>query len=373
MNNPPCRLLLSDGSRFEGFFFTSPHVRTGEVVFNTALTGYQEVVTDPSYTGQMVVMTYPMIGSYGVTPLDSESSKAHLRVLICKEYIPFYSNWRATQSLGEFLDDHQVVGITGVDTRTLTRRLRDHGSLNGVVAPATHAWEQLADMIGDIPTMVGQNLTPLVSTTTPYRVVPINALPTYRVAVIDTGVKRHILNELTQRGCACDVLPVTASIDDILGQFDGVMLANGPGDPEPVESVIHLIQQLLGKLPIFGICLGHQLLWLALGGQTYKLKFGHHAVNHPVRHLATGRVEMTSQNHGFCIDIDSLPSDQIELTHINLNDQTPEGFRHRRYPAFSVQYHPESAPGPHDSTYLFDDFVAMMQEFRVKGFANVVS
>lgn len=367
-SNPPvpCCLTLSDGAIFRGFFFTRAGVRTGEVVFNTALSGYQEVVTDPSYMGQMVVMTYPMIGSYGVVPDDHESSKPHLHVLICKEYISFYSNWRATQSLGDYLDSEGVIGICGIDTRSLTRHLRDHGALTGVVAPADTPADTLAAWLADAPNMTGQNLADRVSVSSPYTVPALGGVPRFRVAVIDTGVKRTILTHLAQRGCTCDVLPSTTQWAQIEGRYDGILLANGPGDPEPVTGVITLIQAALGKLPVFGICLGHQLLWRALGGQTYKLKFGHHAVNHPVRHLATGRVEITSQNHGFCIDPTSLSDQEVAITHVNLNDQTPEGFRHLVLPAFSVQYHPESAPGPHDSGYLFDEFVTMMATHHAK-------
>jgi len=316
--------------------------------------------------GQMVVMTYPMIGSYGVVPSDHESSKPRLHVLICKEYIPFYSNWRATHSLGDYLDSEGVIGIEGIDTRTLTRRLRDHGALKGVVAPADTHPDTLAGWLADAPDMTGQNLADRVSVTSAYTVPASGASEQFRVAVIDTGVKQTILTQLAQRGCTCDVLPSSTQWAAIQGRYDGLMLANGPGDPAPVTGVLALIQAALGNMPVFGICLGHQLLWRALGGQTYKLKFGHHAVNHPVKQLATGRVEITSQNHGFCIDPTSLPGDKVAITHVNLNDQTPEGFRHLTLPAFSVQYHPESAPGPHDSGYLFDEFVALMATHRAK-------
>jgi len=361
------RLVFEDGTVFFGRVFSGSGERFGEVVFNTAMSGYQEVITDPSYSGQMVLMTYPMIGSYGINTDDIESRGLFLEALLVKEYIDFPSNWRSRQSLKDYLDQHHVLGIEGLDTRAITRHLRDNGSQRAMITQSDESLESLLHRLNVSPSMVGLNLADKVSCDGSYQ-WPMNGRSArFRVAVIDTGVKYNILRLLSENGCECTVFPSSISADEVLAQdFDGVFLSNGPGDPEPVTSVIQLIRNVLGKLPVFGICLGHQLLWLALGGKTYKLKFGHHGANHPVKHLETGRVEITSQNHGFCVDIDSLSPDDIEITHINLNDHTVEGFRHRRFPAFSVQYHPESAPGPHDSQYLFEKFIDLMESHRTR-------
>jgi len=359
------RLVFEDGTVFFGRSFTGDGERFGEVVFNTAMTGYQEVLTDPSYCGQMVLMTYPMIGSYGINLDDVESRGIFLEAFLVKEYIDFPSNWRSHTTLKSYLIDNRVMGVEGLDTRAITRHLREKGAQRSLLTTSNDSLAELLERISSSPTMAGLNLADKVSSDGSYQ-WPLNGVvPKYRVAVIDTGVKYNILRSLAALGCECTVFPSTIHAQEILAQqFDGVFLSNGPGDPEPVVGVISTIQQLLGKVPIFGICLGHQLLWLALGGTTYKLKFGHHGANHPVRNIQTGHVEITSQNHGFCVDTSTLSEADIEVTHINLNDGTVEGFRHRRYPAFSVQYHPESAPGPHDSKYLFTQFTTMMQHHQ---------
>ncbi|NBV83541.1 carbamoyl-phosphate synthase small subunit [bacterium] len=359
------RLIFEDGTVFHGRAFAGSGERFGEVVFNTAMSGYQEVLTDPSYCGQMVLMTYPMIGSYGINTEDVESRGLFLEALLVREYIDFPSNWRSKQSLKSYLEQNGVLGVEGLDTRAITRYLRDHGAQRTLLTTSNESLEIALRRIKSSPTMQGLNLADKVSASGSYQWPMAGQAPEFRVAVIDTGVKYNILRLLASHGCDCTVFPSTIDANEILAQdFDGVFLSNGPGDPEPVTSAITAIKTLLGKVPIFGICLGHQLLWLALGGKTYKLKFGHHGANHPVKNLATGHVEITSQNHGFCVDAESLSADDIEVTHVNLNDHTVEGFKHRKFPAFSVQYHPESAPGPHDSKYLFKEFVEMMRVYR---------
>ncbi len=359
------RLIFEDGTVFHGRAFASPTDRFGEVVFNTAMSGYQEVLTDPSYCGQLVLMTYPLIGNYGINDEDIESRGLFLEALLVKEYIDFPSNWRSKRSLKQYLETHNVMGVEGIDTRAVTRFLRKNGAQRSMVTVSSDPVETLVERLKISPTMQGLNLADRVSTDGSYH-WPMNGVsPLYKVAVIDTGVKFNILRSLASFGCDCTVFPSSVDANEILAQgFDGVFLSNGPGDPEPVKSVISIVQSVLGKIPIFGICLGHQLLWLALGGKTYKLKFGHHAANHPVKNLRTGKVEITSQNHGFSVDPESLPESLIEITHINLNDLTVEGFRHRQFPAFSVQYHPEAAPGPRESHYLFREFVDMMAAHR---------
>jgi carbamoyl-phosphate synthase small subunit len=359
------RLIFEDGTVFSGRVFAAPAERFGEVVFNTAMSGYQEVLTDPSYCGQMVLMTYPLIGSYGINDEDVESRGLFLEALLVKEYIDFPSNWRSKRTLKAYLDANNVMGVEGLDTRAITRFLRERGAQRSMLTTSTDSLDSLLARLKLSPSMQGLNLADRVSTDGSYQWPMDGTAPRYRVAVIDTGVKFNILRLLAKHGCDCTVLPSTVSADEILAQgFDGVFLSNGPGDPEPVTGVIRTIQAVLGQLPIFGICLGHQLLWLALGGKTYKLKFGHHGVNHPVKNVLTGQVEITSQNHGFCVDVNSLPDSEIEITHINLNDMTVEGFQHRVHPAFSVQYHPEAAPGPRESQYLFRSFVELMQTHR---------
>jgi carbamoyl-phosphate synthase small subunit len=342
----------------------------GEVVFHTAMCGYQEILTDPSYHFQLVTMTYPQIGNYGVNPKDFESRRIYAGGFIIRELSPIVSHWQAHRSLDDYLKFHGVVGISDIDTRALTRRLRDHGAQMGMITTAGDATEALLERLRGGEKLVGRDIVRDVTTADGYN-WPLEADAglvsprRHRVAVYDFGVKFSILRSLYKSGCALEVFPAATPPEKILAwNPDGIFLSNGPGDPEPVDYAVSAVRKLLGRKPIFGICLGHQILGLALGGRTTKLKFGHHGANHPVKHLATGAVEITSQNHGFIVDIESLPKDEVEITHINLNDQTLEGLRHRRLPAFSVQYHPESAPGPHDSQYLFDQFIKEMDAFN---------
>ena len=364
------RLLLSDGTHYEGLSFGKEGTAMGEVVFHTAMCGYQEILTDPSYHFQLVTMTYPQIGNYGVNPKDFESRRIYAAGFIIREYSPIVSHWQANRSLDEYLKFHEVVGISDIDTRALTRHLRDHGAQMGLITTAAEPLALLLERLRGGEKLVGRDIVKEVTTDASYA-WPLGEAPApvpkkkYRVAVYDFGVKFSILRSLYKSGCELEVFPAATPPEKILAwNPDGIFLSNGPGDPEPVGYAVHSVRQLLGKKPIFGICLGHQILGLALGGRTTKLKFGHHGANHPVKHLQTGAIEITSQNHGFIVDIDSLPKETVEITHINLNDQTLEGFRHRTLSAFSVQYHPESAPGPHDSQYLFDHFIKEMEGFH---------
>lgn len=363
-NKKAARLVFEDGTVFRGRVFADGPDRFGEAVFNTAMSGYQEILTDPSYAGQLVLMTYPLIGSYGTTPEDSESRDLFLEALLVKEYIPFASNWRATNTLKGYLENAGVIGVENLDTRSITRFIRENGAQRCLITTRETPVSTLIEEIKNSPSMAGQNLADVVSCKETY-VFPSQGPTQYRVAVIDTGIKTNILRLLAAHGCECTVFPSKITAETLLsGSYDGLFLANGPGDPEPLTHIISVIRSCLGVLPIFGICLGNQLLALALGGKTYKLKFGHHGANHPVKNLLTGKVEITSQNHGFCVDATSFDNSEIEITHINLNDHTVEGFRHKKYPAFSVQYHPESAPGPHDSQYLFSQFNSLMSARR---------
>ncbi len=355
------RLIFKDGTIFYGKVFAGLGDRSGEVVFNTAMAGYQEVLTDPSYSGQVVVMTYPLIGNYGIQEADWESKGVHLEAFIIKEYCDFPSHFSSQKTLKQFLDERNILGLEGFDTRAITRYIRTHGAQQAWVSTTVESDETLIEKTKALPSMAGANLADRVTTSTPY-VWQVLASPKFKVAVIDCGVKFNILRMLTQLGCECEVFPTSVSAQQILDKgFNGVFISNGPGDPEPLTHVITTIQNLLGQLPIFGICLGHQLLGLALGGRTYKLKFGHHGANHPVKNLLTEKVEITSQNHGFCVDFTTLDTRKVEVTHINLNDQTVEGIRHKEFGAFSVQYHPEAAPGPEDASYLFHNFIALMK------------
>ncbi len=369
-------LALEDGTVFEGSSFGAPVERSGEVVFNTAITGYQEIFTDPSYAGQIVALTYPHIGNYGANAEDNESARPYIEGLVVREFSSVASNWRSEEEAREFLCRHGVPVITGVDVRALVRRLRTQGAMRGVLSAVPADPHALVEKARSIPPMAGLDLATGVSTTQSYEwdrgVTPCSpsqdvgraAEPRFRVVAYDYGIKRNILRRLVHSGCRVRVVPALTAAEDVLAMKpDGVFLSNGPGDPEPLERQVASIRRLIGRVPIFGICLGHQLLALALGGRTYKLKFGHRGANHPVLNRLTGRVEITSHNHGFAVDPDSLNPSAVELTHINLNDQTLEGFRHRSEPAFSVQYHPEAAPGPHDSLYLFDEFVRLMAAF----------
>ncbi len=349
-------LALEDGTVYEGLAYGATGEVSGEVVFNTSMTGYQEILTDPSYAGQLVTMTYPMIGNYGVNDEDNESDKPQANGFIVREGVGSYSNYRATGGLEEWLTGYGVVGIREIDTRALTRRIRTVGAMRGVISTADLSAGSLVKKAKNAPPLLGQGLVRQVTAT---EVRQAGAGP-HRVTAIDFGAKSSIIDLLVELGCAVRIVPAATGIDEILADDpDGVFLSNGPGDPSEVDYAVEMIKGLLGKKPIFGICLGHQVLCLALGARTYKLKFGHRGGNQPVKNLATGRVEITSQNHGYAVDPDSLPSG-VEVTHVNLNDMTNEGIRCREIPAFSVQYHPEASPGPHDSRYLFDDFVELM-------------
>ena len=364
------RLILSDGTLFEGLSLGAIGTSIGEVVFNTAMMGYQEILTDPSYHFQLVTMTYPQIGNYGVNPKDFESRRIYAAGFIVREYSPVVSHWQATKSLDEYLKFHGVVGISDIDTRQLTRHLRDHGAQMGMITTSEETRDVLLEKLKGGKQLVGRDIAREVTTETAYDwpmddvgepAQPFN----FRVAVYDFGVKFSILRALYEHGCELQIFPAHTPADDVLAwEPDGVFLSNGPGDPEPVDYAVDTVKRLLGKKPIFGICLGHQILGLALGAKTSKLKFGHHGANHPVKYLPTGAVEITSQNHGFIVDGESLPQGEVEVTHINLNDGTLEGFRHKSLPAYSVQYHPESAPGPRDSRYLFENFIKEMKQFN---------
>ncbi len=354
-----CILALEDGLVFEGLACGAPGESFGEVVFNTSMTGYQEVLTDPSYKGQFVTMTYPLIGNYGVNEEDIESRKPWVEGFIMKECSKVTSNWRAKKSLRDYLKENKIVAIEGIDTRALTKHLRDFGSKKAVMSTVDTDQKKLIKKAKDSPGIIGIDLVKDVTCDKSYSWSKKGKL---KAVVLDCGIKYNSLRMLEQRGCQVEVVPASTSAGEILKMKpDGLLLSNGPGDPEGVPYVIETVRKLIGKLPIFGICLGHQILGLALGGKTYKLKFGHHGGNHPVRDLKTKRIAITTQNHNFCVDITSLDKKSIEVTHINLNDNTVEGMKHRKHPLFSVQYHPEASPGPHDAGYLFDNFVKMMR------------
>lgn len=355
-------LVLEDGRCFPGRSFGAPGERFGEVVFNTGMTGYQEVLSDPSYKGQIVAMTYPLIGNYGVNDLDSESRSLWLEGFVIGELSRTTSNWRATGSLNEYMKDHGVPGIQGVDTRALTRHIREAGAMRAVLSTEDGDPLSLAERAKASPALEGRDLVRDVTISEPYELNP-GGCPT--VAVLDFGVKHSILEQLQERGCSLVVLPAGSGVNEILRHNpDGVFLSNGPGDPAALPYAVGTIGRLmeLKTLPLFGICLGHQLMGLALGGTTYKLKFGHHGSNHPVKDLATGRIHITAQNHGFCVDEATLDGTLIEKTHCNLYDGTLEGIAHRSLPFFSVQFHPEAGPGPHDGRYLFDRFMDLMKK-----------
>ncbi len=373
-------LALADGTVYPGWSFGAEGTTVGEVVFNTSMTGYQEVLSDPSYKGQIVAMTYPEIGNYGVNPEDYESYRIHVEGFIVKEAWETPSNWRATQSLHDFLREQGIVGIQGVDTRAVTRRLRDHGSMMGAISTEILDPDELVDRARAAPPIEGRDLVKEVTCSEPFRWEQAEwdlgtgyrrprSPGRFRVVAYDFGVKYNILRLLTSVGCDVTVVPASTPADEVLGmEPDGVFLSNGPGDPQGVPYAVEAVRQLLGRVPVFGICLGNQILGLALGGTTVKLKFGHHGANQPVKDLSTGKVEITSQNHNFVVDMESLRrsehADAIEVTHMNLNDHTVEGIRHLEYPVFSVQYHPEASPGPHDAAYLFRRFVDMMERAR---------
>ncbi len=354
-------LCLEDGFLLEGESIGAAGEAIGEVVFNTSMMGYQEILTDPSYKGQIVTMTYPHIGNYGVNDEDAESRKPFVEGFIVKELSRVSSNFRSQGDLQTYLEKHKIVGIQGVDTRALTKHLRLEGAKQGIISTETFEPKRLLQKLEKSPGLIGVDLVKEVTCQKPYVFEGKERCSHFHVVAMDYGIKRNILNHLLETGCRVTVLPAHASRNEILSyKPDGLFLSNGPGDPEAVTYAIETVRNLVGELPIFGICLGHQMLGLALGGKTFKLKFGHHGGNHPVIRLENRQVEITCQNHGFCVDLDSIPGKQVELTHLNLNDRTVEGFRHKTEPLFSVQYHPEASPGPHDSRYLFQQFIEMM-------------
>jgi len=377
-------LVLEDGKVFGGTSFGASGTRCGEVVFNTGLTGYQEILTDPSYKGQIVTMTYPLIGNYGINPEDSESNNLFVEGFVVKECSPIASNWHSTQTLEEYLKENNILGIQGIDTRALTRHIRLQGAMKAVLTTEDTDEKTLIEKARKSPGLVGVDLVKEVTCKKSYTWSGTNLSQTItefqiklgkdkagkklKVVVIDCGVKYNILRLLEASGCEVIVVPARTTAREILARKpDGLMLSNGPGDPAAVTYVAETVRELIQQpnpLPMMGICLGQQILGLALGGKTYKLKFGHHGGNHPVKDLKTGKIVITVQNHGFCVDIDSLDKDDIEVTHVNLNDNTLEGLRHKHLPIFSVQFHPECAPGPHDACYLFNEFVSAMVKYQ---------
>ena len=355
-------LLFEDGREFHGSSLGYIGETTGEICFNTGMSGYQEILTDPSYCKQIVTMTSPHIGNYGVNAEDIESDRIQVSGFIIKEATDIPSNWRSTQSIGNYLNEQKIVGIQNLDTRSITRHIRDKGAMNGIISAIDSNIDSLKQKLLQVPSMSGLDLAKLVTTKKSYTWSKNKSAKKYKVAAIDYGIKHNILRLLESYGCNVTVFPANTSANEII-EFspDGIFLSNGPGDPAAVTYGIDTVKSLLGIKPIFGICLGHQILSLALGAKTFKLKFGHRGINHPVKNNETGVVEITSQNHGFAVDLNSLPKN-IVSTHINLNDNTSEGIRCKDIPAFSVQYHPESSPGPHDSRYLFQQFIDMMKK-----------
>ena len=370
----PAILALEDGRQFHGIGVGAKAESYGEVVFNTGITGYQEIFTDPSYCGQIVILTNPEIGNYGANGSDSESARPYIEGLVVREFSEIASNWRSSEHAADFLAKQRIPIISEIDTRALVRHLRTEGAMRGVISSLETDPDKLVEKARSIPTMAGLDLATPASTKqryewtkgvdpcSPSEIVEPAREPSLHVVAYDFGIKHNILRRLVHIGCRVTVVPSLTSAEDVMALApDGVFLSNGPGDPEPLATQIANVKKLVGRVPMFGICLGHQIMGLALAGKTFKLKFGHHGVNHPVLNKLTGKVEITSQNHGFAVAPDSLKDSEIELTHFNLNDHTLEGFRSRKDPLFCVQYHPEAAPGPHDSRYLFDEFVGLMK------------
>jgi carbamoyl-phosphate synthase small subunit len=375
-------LALEDGRIFEGESFGATGTRVGEVCFNTSMTGYQEVLTDPSYRGQIVAMTYPLIGNYGTNALDQESREPHVRGFVIEELSEIPSNWRSEASLEEYLERWKIPGVQGIDTRALTRHLRERGAMKACLTSEALSEKGAVEKAIEGQGVIGMDYVREVSTRESYQWDPDDRLSTewsvasgnadeivrqalppvrYRVVAYDYGIKENILRRLRQNGFAVTVVPATATANEVLAlNPNGIFLSNGPGDPSVLDYAHESLRGLMGKKPIFGICLGHQVLGFAVGGKTFKLKFGHRGGNQPVKDLRTGKVAITSQNHGFAVDADSLPA-EMEVTHINLNDGTVEGMRHRDLPVFSVQYHPEAAPGPHDASYFFSQFAELIE------------
>jgi carbamoyl-phosphate synthase small subunit len=366
-SSSPVYLLLEDGRRFDGVSFGASGIALGEVVFNTAMTGYQEVLTDPSYTGQLVTMTYPLIGNYGVNEDDRESESPSVAGFIVREIARLASSWRSSGELAEYLKEHGIVGVSDLDTRALTRHIRDKGAMRGAIAPGDAGEDEVLEKILAHPRMEGLDLACGVSTKTRYE-VPASGEERFHVVAFDLGVKAHSPRLLAEQGCRVTILPADTPVEAILAERpDGFFISNGPGDPAAVDAATEAIRTLSERrIPIFGICLGHQLIARAFGARTFKLPFGHHGANHPVQHLEDGKVEITSQNHGFAVEVAEdgvIPgAPDLLVTHRNLYDGTLEGLQHRSLPVFSVQYHPEAAPGPHDSRYLFERFASMMEE-----------
>jgi carbamoyl-phosphate synthase small subunit len=362
---PQAKLVLEDGTVFSGLSCGAKGERYGEVVFNTSMSGYQEIITDPSYRGQIVTMTYPLIGNYGVTTADIESRTPFLEGFVMRECSRVASNWRHEQSLREYFVENNIVALDGIDTRRLTKHIRTQGAMKAVLSTTDLDDKSLVKKVKASPGLVGRDLVKEVTSDT---VQQWNTTGKYHVVLIDCGCKYNITRSLASRGCKVTTVPAETPVEKIRElKPDGIMLSNGPGDPAAVTYVIETVRKLIGQYPIFGICLGHQMLGLAFGGKTYKLKFGHHGGNQPVKDLRTGKVAITAQNHGFAVDVSSIKEYDVEVTHINCNDQTIEGMRHKTLPIFSVQYHPEAAPGPHDAAYLFDVFVENMRKDKRHG------
>ncbi|MGQ9473759.1 MAG: glutamine-hydrolyzing carbamoyl-phosphate synthase small subunit [Candidatus Caldatribacteriaceae bacterium] len=354
------RLALEDGRIFEGYAFGALQEVNGEVVFNTSMTGYQEILTDPSYCGQIVVMTYPLIGNYGANSLDIESRRPQVAGFVVREKSSMESNWRSEESLENYLQRYGITGLERIDTRALTKHIRERGAMRAIISTEKVSSLALVEKARSIPQMVGLDLVKEVTVKEPY---VWHDSGRFTVAVLDCGVKWSILRELARRNCRVVVYPAFWEAKRILQDCpQGILISNGPGDPAALPYVVRFAEEVIGKVPIFGICLGHQIISQALGAKTFKLKFGHHGGNHPVKDLRSGWVAITTQNHGFNVDWDTLPKKEVEITHVNLNDGTLEGIRHRYLPLFSVQFHPEAHPGPHDTSYLFDQFVKMMEE-----------